>query len=256
MKALMKTVILLLLLFVLLYIIYEGYDQCWTGFQGYTNNKGEFVPPKKLWDWLQLMIVPLLIAVGVWWLNKSQKKSEQQIETDRQRQKTIEDYFDCMADLLLKEHLRDVNNNQESRSIARTRTLAVLRVLDGSRKAQAIQFLYESGLIGKNPIVQLNGADLKDAKLDWATLRGCELRGVYFNKAQLRGANLKDADLRGSDFSRADLTEAYMINANLEQAILRRGKLRKTDLKGAVLKDVDFTDADLKDTKMPKPEPS
>jgi hypothetical protein len=156
MKTLFKAVIAFLLLSALGYFIYKGYDQTWTGLQGYTNNKGDFIPPKKLWDWLQLLIVPILLAVGIWWLNKSQKKSELQIETDRQRQKTLEDYFVCMTDLLLKEHLRDSCNNQESRSIARTRTLAVLRILDGSRKAQAIQFLYESRLISKNPIVQLN----------------------------------------------------------------------------------------------------
>ncbi len=256
MKVLTKAVIPLLLISVLVYAIHVGYDQTWTGFQGYTNNKGEFIPPKKLWDWLQLLIVPLLIAVGVWWLNKSQKKSEQQIETDRQRQKTLEDYFDCMTNLLLKEHLRDVSQNQESRGIARTRTLTVLGVLDADRKSQVIQFLYESGLISKNPFVQLYGADLRGAKLTWAALRGCELRGVYFNKAQLSEANLEDADLRGSDFSMADLTATNMTNANLEQAIMRKSRLRKTDLTGAILEDVDFTDADLGGAKLPKREPN
>jgi len=252
-----KTVIPLLLISALaIYTIWLGYDQTWTGFQGYINNREEFVPPKKLWDWLQLLIVPLLIAIGVWWLNKSQKKSEQKIETDRQRQNTLEDYFVCMTDLLLKENLRDVNKNRESRSIARSRTLVVLRVLDGDRKGQALQFLYESGLIDKNPIVRLDGADLKEANLDWATLRGCELRGVYFNKAQLRGANLENADLRGSDFSAADLTEAYMVNANLEQAILRKSNLCKANLKGAILEDADLAGADLTGTKKPRAEPT
>jgi uncharacterized protein YjbI with pentapeptide repeats len=79
-----------------------------------------------------------------------------------------------------------------------------LRILDGSRKAQTIQFLYESGLISKNPIVQLNGANLRRAEFSGATLSAVELRGVYFGKANFRGANLAGADVRGSDFSCAD----------------------------------------------------
>lgn len=234
MKSVLKTLAVLILLLVWAFLIEEGYYQSWTGFQGYTNNKGEFIPPKKLWDWLQLLIVPILLAVGVWWLNKSQKQSDQQIETNRQQQKVLADYFDCMTDLLLKEKLRDPANNKESRSIARTRTLAILRILDGSRKAQALQFLYESGLINKNPIVQLNGADLTGAKLKGATLNGAELRGVHLSRADLKRAQLADADLRGSDLSYADLTQANLINTNLKQANFDKATVRKTRLEGAI----------------------
>lgn len=246
-----KAVTAFLSLSALGYLIYKGYDQPWTGLQGYTNNKGEFVPPKKLWDWLQLLIIPILLSVGIWWLNKSQKKSEQQIETDRQRQKALEDYFAGMTDLLLKKKLRSSSNTDESRNVARTRTLAVLRILDGGRKAQAIQFLYESGLISKNPIVQLNGADLRDARFTGATLRASEMRGVYFNNAHFKGANLRDADMRGYDFSQADLTEAYMNNANLAQATLEKAKLSKANLTGAITVDANFGGVDKKGAKMP-----
>ncbi len=253
MKYLFKAIIPFLLLSVLSYLIYKGYDQNWTGFEGYTNNKGEFVPPKKLWDWLQLLIVPILLAIGAWWLNKSQKKSEQHIETDRQRQKALEDYFNCMTDLLLEKNLRDSRNNQEAPAIARTRTLAVLRILDGSRKGQAIQFLYELDLINKNPKVQLNGADLTDASLNGAVLRGAELRGLYFNNAHFKAANMEGADLRGSDFSCADFSDAKMTNANLTQAILKKAKLRNADLTNVNLEYADLTQADLKGAKRSKP---
>lgn len=235
MKMVYKTIVALLLILVLGYLTYRGYDHQWTGFQAYINNKGELVPPKKLWDWLQLLIIPTILAVGVWYLNRSQKNSDQQVETDKQRQQALDDYYDCMTDLLLKENLRDPNNCKESRSIARTRTLAVFRILDTNRKAQALQFLYESGLINKGrPIVQLVGADLNGAQLDGATLQSAELRGLYLTKAHLRGANLRDADLRGSNLTKADLTEACMINANLTQSILKGAKLRNADLTGTI----------------------
>jgi len=255
MKTTLKVLALFAFLSILGYLTFKGYDQCWTGFQGYTNNKGDVIPPKKLWDWLQLLIVPILLAIAVWWLNKTQKKSELQIENDRQRQKSLEDYFNCITELLLKEHLRDQSNNNEACKIARTRTLSVLRILDGNRKAQVLQFIYEAGLINKNPIIRMNGADMIGASLNCASLQEAELRGAYFTNAQLRGANLANADLRGSDFSSADLTEASMNHSNLTQAIFKKAQLSNADMKNtnltqaifekAKLHNADLTDANL-----------
>ena len=98
--------------------------------------------------------------------------------------------------------------------------LAALRSLDGGRKAQILQFLYEAGLIGPDPVVQLNGADLSRAELEEAVLRQAELRGVHFEGAVLRNSTLAGADLRGSDFSNADLRGANMQGTNFTQAIL------------------------------------
>lgn len=254
MKTLLKLVVVFLSISLLGYLLYKGYSQSWTGFQGYINNKGESIPPKKLWDWLQLLIVPTLIAVGVWWLNRSQKKSEQQLEADKQRQATLEDYFDCMTDLLLKESLRDPTKNEEARKIARTRTLVIFRILDGGRKGQALQFLYESGLIDKNPIVHLTGADLKEAKLNGATLMKAEIRGVKLHNAQMKGADLSEADLRGSVFSGADLTNANMTKANLTHSVFTKAKLIHADLSDAILKGTEMEKAKLQNAKLPNHE--
>jgi len=32
---------------------------------------------KTLWDWLQLLIVPIILAIGGFWLNQMQKSREQ-----------------------------------------------------------------------------------------------------------------------------------------------------------------------------------
>lgn len=280
-RSLYSVLLVLFGIFILYALVKHGYDQTWTGFQGYTNSKGECVPPKKLWDWLQLLIVPAMIAVGVWWLNKSQRRSEQrikisqeesqqQIETDKQRQKALEDYFECMTDLLLNHKLRDGNqNSREARSIARTRTLAVLRILDGERKAQALQFLYESGLISAVPVISLNGADFSNSNLNGANLREAEIKGAHFKNAHLKCAHLDKALLSGSNFSGADLTGASMNNTDLQQATLNGADLRKTSLRNAILREatvrnarlseadfqgadlewVDFRGADLKGTR-------
>lgn len=201
-------------------LVLLGYNVSWTGFGPSTGPGGQLEPGKTLWDWLDLLLVPLLLAVAAWLLDSSRKASEARIELDRQRQATLTEYFGCMTALLLEGKLAADTPDPKARSIARTRTLAVLRAVDGSRKAQILQFLYESGLIGASPIVNLNGADFTGARLEEAVLRDAELRGVDFREASFRRAHLAGADLRGSDFTNADFTGAQFDGAQLAQAIL------------------------------------
>ncbi len=53
-----------------------GWD--WTGFTGgygkitiHTPAKDTELPPARtLWDWLQLLVIPLMLAIGGFWLNR------------------------------------------------------------------------------------------------------------------------------------------------------------------------------------------
>ena len=239
---------------------------------------------KTLWDWMQLLVVPAVLALLVFWLNKSQKDTElkiaemrrieeresaeqranvdREIERNRQQQKALEDYLDRMTDLLLKNKLRESSPSDEIRSIARTRTLTILRSLDGARKSQLIQFLYESSLIGRlneqgflEPILDLSFADLHQIVFEYANLSGiclpkANIRNTKFQGATLVGANFYNADLDDSDFSwaklrganlhaglkRINLASASLDQANLENADLTGAKLWHTSFKGANLR--------------------
>ena len=206
-------------------LIPKGYDWPWTGFGSALDADGKLEPAKTLRDWLELLIVPVFLAFGAWLLDGSRKKSQSRVEADRQRQSTLDDYLECMTEILLEGKLTGSSAIPAAKDIARTRTLAALRSLDGGRKAQLLQFLYEGGLIGPTPAVQLNGADFGGAQLDEAVLRGVELRGVYFPKASFRKAMLVNADFRGSDFEGADFTGANLEGANLAQANLSGAKV-------------------------------
>lgn len=180
-----------------------------------------------------LHLVPLLLAIAAWWLDGSCKASELRVEADRQRQKTLDDYLESMTQMLVQQKLPGQKSDAAC-GIARTRTLAALRSLDGGRKAQVLQFLYEADLIGRDPVVQLNGADFSNADLDEAVLRRAELRGVHSEGASLKNSPLAEADLRGSDFSRADLTGANLEQANLTQAILNDAIIASDALASAI----------------------
>jgi hypothetical protein len=167
---------------------------------------------KTLWDYLQLVAVlaiPVIVALGGSWYTNQQTQataaasaaqskaaaaaSEQQHQTDlniaqdQQQETALQTYLDRMSDLLFTEHLATSQPGDEVRQVARARTLTLLPQLNGTRKREVVQFLYEAGLIRSDgevdTIVELNGADLSGA-------------GLY--AANLSSANLSGADLSGA----------------------------------------------------------
>src|SRR5437763_6861323 len=75
-------------------------------------------PAKTLWDVLQLLIVPLILAIGGFWLNRiqtdrdknaeeAQKQRERESREDNQRETALQTYIDRMSELLLKNNLRN-----------------------------------------------------------------------------------------------------------------------------------------------------
>jgi len=189
----------------------------WTGFGAYEID-GVHHREKKLWDWFELLIVPVVLAAGAVLFNWSQRRTDRRIaeeraEVDReiaenqQQDKLLQAYIDDMTHLLLEENLRKSKPEDETRTIARVRTLTVLRCLNAVRKSVLIRFLEEAGLItaveGDSPIIALAGADLskvdlRDVSLSRGDLRGANLSGADLIRAGLRHANLRRADLRGA----------------------------------------------------------
>lgn len=229
-----------------------------------------------LWDWMGLLLFPVVFAIAAFFFIRTQRDThrtvaadrlrvEQQIAEDDRNQKTLEAYFTYMTDLLVERGLRNSDEDNEVRRVARTRTLAVLRGLDGERKGQVLQFLHESDLISKPTVVNLAGAylngahlpqanlldaDLRDANLEDAVLDQANLRGAYLRDAKLHGARLREAYLREANLRGADLGEAYMREANLRGAYLRGANLRGANLRDANLRDTNLRDANLRDVKL------
>jgi len=204
---------------------------------------------KTLWDWLQLLIIPAVLAVGGYLFNYTTSKSEREIASDRQREDTLQSYIDKISELMLRENLRE-SADEKVQKIARVRTLTVLRRLDAERKVSVLQFLHESGLIDKDKrIIDLSGADLSEADLSEADLRRADLDGATLDGANLRGAiliaDLSVADLRGANLSGAILREAILFGADLSGAILGGANLRRAILSRAILSGANLSGANL-----------
>src|SRR5258708_12382462 len=68
----------------------------WTGFQS-----------KSLWDWLSLLVVPVVVAWGAVWLSSQQGKVNDAENKDNQRDIALREYIGRMSDLLLDRKLRE-----------------------------------------------------------------------------------------------------------------------------------------------------
>lgn len=222
-----------------------------------TKNTG--FEKKTLWDWMELLVIPLVLVFGAFILNRSERESERQqaeeraklereIANDRQQEAALQAYFDRMSDLLLKEKLR-TTKKAEVRDVARTRTISIMRVLDRRRNNLVIQFLREARVVtDKNSI--LNGAEmegmdlqrlhLNEVYMQGANLEGADLQDAYLYQANLQGARLWRANLRNTILQRANLSEAILQEANLQDAFLW-----EANLQSALLLDTNLEGADL-----------
>jgi len=250
-----------------------------TGFNGYTQvstihtisgptagtvTRTElYQPGKTLWDWMQLLFIPVVLAVAGFWFNHRERKAaelrsgnerkaaelraktESDIAEDNQREEALKEYIDKISELLLHEKLRESKPVDEVRTIARVLTLTVVRRCDAERKGSVLLFLHEAGLIDTlKGIIDLDGAFLWEANLSSATLSFANL-----SKANLSGANLSkafvwEANLHFANLSGANLSKAFLNGADLSAANLSGANLKGASLSGANLLS-DLPDAEL-----------
>jgi uncharacterized protein YjbI with pentapeptide repeats len=228
----------------------SGYASQWTGF-GPTEVKVGVQPAKTLWDWLDLLIVPVVLGIGGYLLNSSQNRATQAAAERRAQDEALQAYLDNMSEMLMpsseQPSLYEEPLPDSLRTVARARTLTVLPRLDDDRKGRVVQFLYESRLIAKGrPVLDLGGADLQQANLGQANLSEANLSGADLSGANLERANLARSDLSGTNLGRTNLRGANLRGANpMVFADLTEVDLTVADLRGANLSAATLTFANL-----------
>jgi len=266
------------------------YNWSWTGLGDYTyiktDDREEVQRSKTLWDWTNLLIVPFILAVGVYYFSRTEKRNELRIAEQQAQDAALQTYLDQMTDLLLTKQLRSSQPHAEVRDVARVRTLTALRRLDSDRRTILIRFLHDSNLIDNDPtnsVVDLRGADLggtdlshtvfslisgasinlseanlggtnlshsvlSHVNLSNAFLWGADLHDAWLGEANLENANMPNTDLRKATMLDANLSGANLKGADLRGASLSRANLRGADLLGANLKGADLREANLEDS--------
>jgi hypothetical protein len=96
----------------------------WTGFRGRT-----------IWDWLQLLIIPFVLAVIGFYFTTAQEYAHQlelearraaearKLEAQRAQNAALQTYLEGMRELLLDKNLRDSERDSEARAVARADAL-------------------------------------------------------------------------------------------------------------------------------------
>jgi uncharacterized protein YjbI with pentapeptide repeats len=242
-----------------------GARRSWTGFQG-----------KTVWDFLQLLIVPLmLVAIGLVFalqqdarqnsLEENRARAERELADQRAQDEALQAYLNQMSQLMLERTLLEAEQGAHVHTLAQARTSTVILRLDAEHNESVTRFLSNSGLAARSedsarllreitlshatlsgaylPKADLSSADLSSADLEDAHLIGADLSYADLSYADLSrvhliGANLSDANLRGADLSNIDLSGADLSSANLEGAYLSYADLSDANLRGANLKGV------------------
>ncbi|HMI81317.1 MAG TPA: pentapeptide repeat-containing protein [Solirubrobacterales bacterium] len=247
----------------------------WTGLPANKEASDIGRPAKTLWDWLQLLVVPMVLAIAAFALNSSQAErdrerqdrqaaQERKVAIEEARERALGAYLDRMSDLIVRGDLPDVGiryagmeEPSDAQTLARTLTLVVLRRLDGDQKAVVVQFLWETGLIKDHRRwKKLNEWPLwpewnneYPSRLPVVSLENADLRGVDLSGSRLaafgapRGSGtLTDSQGRvlyqlreGIDLTGADLRGADFSEANLSNASFQDADLRGAVFDGAIL---------------------
>ena len=199
----------------------------WTGFE-----------EKKLWDALELLIVPAVLGFGALLINKLIRDNEQRRTIEQQQEDALQNHLDKMEELLLEEKLLENKDylGEAVVKVAQVRTVTTLKVLDKDRRDILIQFLRDSNLAD----FILVGAPLAEVDLSETILYFINLVGANLYRANLQGADLQEATL-----IRAFLVEANLQGSNLLYANLQECELQESNLKGANLEVSNLSDAKL-----------
>jgi uncharacterized protein YjbI with pentapeptide repeats len=273
--ALLTVVIVIIILSILGYI----FNWHWTGLVPESSEPKQH--SKTLWDWLQLVIIPAVLAVAGYVINltisrgeqaateqraKSEREAaekrdetERQIALDNQREAALQGYIDKMSELLLNEHREESFSNPKVQSIAQARTATVLRILDPVRRVSVIQFLSQSDILAVCVVKSVKGSfdlplnnenslasiDLQETNLNGANLSMICLENANLQNTSLKRSNLYETDLSGANLQGAKLTEANLQGARLEGANLQGARLFRANLKKAVLWGANLENANL-----------
>ena len=219
---------------------------------------------KQLWDWFELLAVPILIVLIGYQLEQRDKrkaeeqearekeraeeqkqlekeKAEKQAEVERQiakdnlAEEAIQAYLDRMSDLLLNKELRkdllpNVNDKLNPSGYDNP-------VRDVARtQTTTILRRLEGDKDHQARILDF----LRDAELYQFIFQNANL-----SKIDLSQADLKEANLQGAHLWDTNLQGALLYKANLQRACLTKANLQKANLLEANLQGANLLEADL-----------
>jgi len=225
------------------FIIYQGikigYKYEISGFNVVLRSNDLETPQKYIWDWLDLLVVPVVLALGgilITFINEinnreiaayqrhldrdldlSNKQKDFDLQESMHQIRLLSEYLSNMSKLMLDYKLRQ--KRKSVRDIANAWTINAMMNLNKDNKGEALRFLYNSDLIsGNNPVVNVSEMDFSETILKASNLSGANLSGIILNNSDLNKTNLSGTNLTNAKLSDADLSEAIINDINFTSA--------------------------------------
>jgi uncharacterized protein YjbI with pentapeptide repeats len=208
---------------------------------------------KSLWDWLQLLLVPIILIAGIGWLSfqfsqanlqlsRQQHDTDLQIANAQQQATILASYESSISDLMLHDGLRTSQPNSTVQLVANVETATALRQLAATGKGSLLRFLYETALINNDThVINLSQLDAHNTNLD-----NIDLRDTYLFGLDMHGSDMQNVNLSYATLNYVNLTHANLAGADLHGSDMRDINLTGANLSGANLKDVtELTSAQL-----------
>lgn len=212
---------------------------------------------KTLWDWLDLLIVPAVLALSALWFSRVNRRSElsiaeqereldRQIADERAQEAALQAYLEMMSTLLLEKDLENPVKNTV-REVATAWTLTFLRRVKGKRKAVILRFLADSRLIdtGGISLISLEDADLRGTKLIRSKLKNANLSKADLTDAVIVSSDISNTNLSFCELRNATVALAIMNNCDLHGAMLNGAEMEGSILDGVSLEHAHLIDANL-----------
>lgn len=104
-QVLLIVIILIIIGFIAFYAIVPNPPE-WTGFGEIEVDVTKF-PAKTLWDWLDLLIIPMAIGIIGWSFSKIEKEKSKKREEERSQNEILESFLQTMTDLIIQYDLQN-----------------------------------------------------------------------------------------------------------------------------------------------------
>lgn len=253
-KQLQRIVIGTLIIVVLILGIWAGYKYPATGFSDYVSPNEEFQRGKTFWDWMQLLVIPLVLAWVAYSLANKQKEKEVEIAYIEKSENALQNYLDYMTRLMIEYKYLDKKLIESASRLMRARTLTVLEQLNGKQKGHLLRFLIETKLLDKTKTylnmkranltgVELDPGGYTEFNLDGVNLDKADLEFCHFYDVQMNGISLRNANLVGVNLEAASLQSILLTQSDLYYAKLSKARMYKADLQDANLEATDLCEA-------------
>ena len=215
----------------------------WTGLGPVNGPVGVARPAKTLWDFVQLLVIPVVLSLGVLYFNQQERKTERKMTEERAQDAALQNYLDRLSELILTRALLEEEKSLELADaspvhhVAQVRTITILRQLDTRRQNIIFQFLRDTNLAAS----LLTNASLLDIDLNEAHVWNINFSRSSLIRAKMNGASLYGADLSEAKLIDADLSKSNLLSANLGKALFIRGNLTGANLTKANLTEANLT---------------